>query len=272
MLWFVCGKERNGFMVQQKYERMQVPLLSLADMCRELAVITGGRIITHEEQYITYANSSMFYGKNFILDADEAEMKEIAKEIRGNLANGLPGGISFTEEKLACGIDYAEEVLKENGFVKFISQIGMVFDLAQGFPEPDPVKAADIRLISEDLLPGWCVTNSVSFPKPREDDVYAQLIKSRDLITYGYMDGEDITSTGMLLIDPDLAGIHEISTLPEYRRQGHIRTILCLMLQELQSRGIGSVSLQASPAGKLVYETIGFETVSTIPTWVPADM
>ena len=260
-----------GVMEQMTYDRMQIPLLSLADMCRELAELTGNQIISHTKNYITYANPSHFYGKNFILDADEDEMEAIIKEIKGHLADGLPGGISFTEEKLSCGIDAAERILKEHGFFKHISQIGMVFDLDHGFPEPDAAKAANIRFVSQDLLPLWCVTNSVSFPKPREDDTFAELLGSKNLLTYGYMHGEDITSTGMLLIDPDLSGIHEIATLPEYRRQGQIRTILCLMLQELQTRGIRSVSLQASPTGRLVYETLGFEAVSTIPTWVPAD-
>lgn len=257
-------------MKQNTYDRIQIPLLSLADMCRELAELTGSQIIDHDGKYITYANASVFYGKNFILDADEAEMERIVKEIRENLAKGMPAGISFTEEKLSCGIECAEKILQEQGFVKFISQTGMILDLDKAFPEADAAKAADIRLIGPDRLLDWCIVNSTGFPKPRDDEAYEALLKSKNLITYGYMHGEDITSTGMLLIDPELAGIHEISTLPEYRRQGQIKTILSLMLQELASRGITSVSLQASPAGKLVYETFGFETVSTIPTWVPA--
>jgi len=257
-------------MDQKTFDRIQIPLLSLADMCRELAELTGSRIIDHENKYITYANASVFYGKNFILDANEKKMEGIVKEIRDHLSQGMPGGISFTEEALSCGLDCAERILKENGFVKFISQTGMILDLEHGFPKADPAKAADIRLIGPDRLADWCAVNSRSFPKPPDDEAYQALIRSKNLITYGYMHGNDITSTGMLLIDPELAGIHEISTLPEFRRKGQIKTILSLMLEELASRGISSVSLQASPAGQLVYETFGFEVVSTIPTWVPA--
>ena len=242
---------------------IQIPLLSLADMCRELADLNGCRIINHEDKYITYANPGMFYGKNFILDADENEIESIVKEIKDNLAKGMPGGISFTQERISDSID---RIMKENGFFKFIFQTGMVFDLDHGFPE---IENEDIHVIGPERIVDWCITNSEGFPKPREDHTFAELVKSSNMITYGYMHGQDITSTGMLLINSDLSGIHEISTLADYRRQGQATAIICTMLKELKDRGIRRVSLQASEAGRKVYEGLGFEAVSTIPTWVP---
>ena len=253
-------------MSNTQYDTIQIPLLSLADMCRELAQITGSRIIDHEGKYITYANKGMLYGRNFIIEADAAELKAILREIREGLAQGLPGGISFTQERMPADF---EEVLKENGFVKFISQIGMIFELEKGFPQPEPSMDAHIQPIGKDRLTDWCATNSEAFPKPREDETFEALIKSDRLLTYGYMLDDAVASTGMLLLHPELSGIHEISTRPEYRRKGQIRTMICHMLEELQNRGIGSVSLQASDAGRMVYEPLGFEAVSTIPTWVP---
>ena len=72
-------------------------------------------------------------------------------------------------------------------------------------------------------------------------------------------------------LQDNLSGIHEISTQEADRGKGQGTAIILRMLQDLKARGIKSVSLQASDAGRdYVYTPLGFETVSTIPTWVPA--
>ena len=247
------------------YERIQIPLLSLEDICREICEQIGGQIIQHEGRYTTYAYPGFLYARNFILDAKDNEVEEIVKEIKANLANGLPGGISFTKEKMPEDID---EIMQRNGFQPFISQTGMIFDLKNGFSEEVD---EGIRYISEDQMTAWSEAVANGFPKPREDAPFLALAKSDKILTYGYMDGDAISSTGMLMIDPELSGIHEISTQEAARGKGQGTAIIIRMLQDLKARGIESVSLQASDAGRdYVYTPLGFETVSTLPTWVPA--
>ena len=181
------------------------------------------------------------------------------------LPNGKPGGVSFTAEYLP---ENFAEIFERNGFQPFISQTGMIFDLDHGFNEE---KDEGIVLIPDDEIVSWSETVAAGFPKPREDLPFIELNKRDDVITYGYKVDGSLASTGMLVIDPELSGIHEISTLESFRGRGQGTAIILRMLQDLKERGIKSVSLQASDAGKqFVYEPLGFETVSTIPTWLPA--
>ena len=94
------------------YERIQIPLLSLEDICREICEQIGGQIIQHEGRYSTYAYPGFLYARNFILDAKENEVEDIVKEIKANLANGLPGGISFTKEKMPEDQQNSLQILK----------------------------------------------------------------------------------------------------------------------------------------------------------------
>lgn len=246
------------------HDRIQIPLLSLADICEKICEQTGADVIRHGESYITCVTPGFLYARNFILKATESELEEILKEISAGLSRGLPGGVSFTEALLP---ENYKEIFERHGFQRFICQTGMIFDMEHGFSE----KADEnIALIPDDRIVDWSEKVAEGFPKLREDLPFIELNKREDVLTYGYMQNGQITSTGMLLIDPELSGIHEISTLVPFRGRGQGSAIILRMLQDLKERGIKSVSLQASDLGKKIYEPIGFETVSLIPTWIPA--
>lgn len=246
-------------------QKVQLPYLSMMDIFREISELLGGKVIDHEGRYITYASSSFLYSRNFILDAKESEIAPILKEIRENLSNGLPGGISFTKELSPSNM---QDFLVQGGFVPFISQTGMVLDLKENYADD---AGESIQYMKEDQMVDWSKSVSEGFPKPMEDAPFIALQKSDKVLTYGYMDGETITSTGMLLLHPEYSGIHEISTLPAYRSRGFAKAIILRMLKDLQQRGFSSVSLQASDLGRdHVYAHLGFESVSAIPTYNPA--
>lgn len=54
------------------------------------------------------------------------------------------------------------------------------------------------------------------------------------------------------------AYIMNMYTKPEYRRQGIAFKTLDLLVQEAKKRGITSISLEATVAGRLLYEKYGF--------------
>lgn len=246
------------------YDRIQIPTLSLGDICRKICTLTESKVYEHDGRYETYACPGFLYARNFIYQAAENELDEILKEIKGNLANGLPGGVTITEEGMP---ENFAEIFDRNGFQPFLSQIGMIYDLENSFSEERDER---VEMVSEDEILSWSEAVAAGFPKPREDLPFVALNKSEDVLTYAVKEDGRIISTGMLVLDPEISGIHEISTQEAYRGKGYGTAIIVRMLQDLKSRGIRSVSLQASEDGcNYVYTPLGFESVSTIPTWLP---
>ncbi len=47
-------------------------------------------------------------------------------------------------------------------------------------------------------------------------------------------------------------------TAPEYRRKGIAYRMLDLLVKEAQGKGISQISLEATEAGRLLYEKYGF--------------
>lgn len=55
-----------------------------------------------------------------------------------------------------------------------------------------------------------------------------------------------------------------VATLPQARRQGRAQAILRRLLLDARERGRRTASLQASPAGRSLYERLGFRTVGAL--------
>jgi len=58
---------------------------------------------------------------------------------------------------------------------------------------------------------------------------------------------------------PERAWILNLYTEPEVRRQGIAKRLLAVIIAWCRSRGYNTVSLHASPAGRPLYEALGFE-------------
>ena len=75
----------------------------------------------------------------------------------------------------------------------------------------------------------------------------------------GYLDGEPVTSSTLLLTDT-MAGIYDVSTAPAVRGRGLGTAITLAPLLEARARGYRYACLQSSTKGYNIYRRLGFET------------
>jgi N-acetylglutamate synthase len=66
------------------------------------------------------------------------------------------------------------------------------------------------------------------------------------------------TSFGVLVNDH--VGVFNIATPPAYRRRGYARTAIAAVLRDAYARGARTAFLHCTPAGRAVYESLGFAT------------
>ncbi len=80
------------------------------------------------------------------------------------------------------------------------------------------------------------------------------------LVNYvGYVDGRSVT-TSSLFVDGDIAGIYNVSTLPEARRRGFGAEVTLAPLREAARRGCKVAVLHASAMAVPMYRRLGFKT------------
>jgi ribosomal protein S18 acetylase RimI-like enzyme len=79
------------------------------------------------------------------------------------------------------------------------------------------------------------------------------------VLTYG-----DGNSVAMAYDVGDDTAVWFVATLPQAQRQGRAGRLIRRIMLDARDRGQGTASLQASPAGRPLYERLGFRTVGTL--------
>jgi GNAT superfamily N-acetyltransferase len=78
-----------------------------------------------------------------------------------------------------------------------------------------------------------------------------QVVGTTTTVTYGTA----LAWVGMVLVDPD------------FRRRGIATTLMEIALHYLDGRGVRTIKLDATPAGRFVYERLGFQTECVLERW-----
>jgi ribosomal protein S18 acetylase RimI-like enzyme len=86
----------------------------------------------------------------------------------------------------------------------------------------------------------------------------------------GEMDGEAVT-TGFGLTRGEWVAIFNIATPPAHRRRGYGAAVTARAVRDGFKDGASRAWLQSSPAGRRVYEQLGFKTVSLWRCWIAAE-
>jgi ribosomal protein S18 acetylase RimI-like enzyme len=63
--------------------------------------------------------------------------------------------------------------------------------------------------------------------------------------------------------------VMNVYTRPEHRRQGHARRLMDAMMEYVRGRGIRTVALHASDAGRALYESLGFQATNEMRIVLP---
>lgn len=83
----------------------------------------------------------------------------------------------------------------------------------------------------------------------------------------GYLDGVPV-ATAMRFSSHGIAGLFNISTLPAYRRRGIGAAMTMRAALDGLSEGCTASYLQASDAGRPLYERLGYRTITTYHMWL----
>ena len=155
--------------------------------------------------------------------------------------------------------------LEDLGFVVKKRQNGMVMRAADyREKEQDP----RVERVAEEDLPQWSAVCTKGFGRAKDEwPTLQRFYRDPSCLFYGYrLDGQ-IVATLMLSLQPENAGIHEVSTLPEYRGRGCCRALLNRAITDARDLGYPVISLQASVYGEPIYADIGMEVVSHMVTY-----
>ncbi len=122
---------------------------------------------------------------------------------------------------------------------------------------------------SANELSNWIKVAELSLMNGKSLDVklFEKMLRKEEISLFiGKEDGEAV-SVSMLFKQDEIAGIYMVGTLEEQRRKGWASKMTKIAMQKGNKLGCQFAILQATPAGRGVYEKLGWETWSEIEVW-----
>ena len=128
------------------------------------------------------------------------------------------------------------------------------------------IERLEIRLLTEADIPSAMKLKESAGWNQTEND-WRSLLQLEPLGCFGAeLDGELVGTTTTTTYEDDLAWIGMVLVQPERRRQGIATTLMTTALEYLKDK-VATIKLDATPAGKFVYEGFGFKTEGLIERW-----
>jgi len=182
------------------------------------------------------------------------EINSIRKLIRkGKAPNGWTVGPLTKPKNLGT-------FLEQYGFSNVYQQAGMAVELKD--LENIEINRSDLlikKVDNEETLIQWSEVASQVFGIKLDFDLLKFLILKEEVHFYlGKIEGKSV-STLMLYLSSGVAGLHAVSTLPDYRNKGFGLTISRTALMDAFKMGYRVGVLQASSLGERVYRKLGFQ-------------
>jgi predicted GNAT family acetyltransferase len=159
---------------------------------------------------------------------------------------------------------YINELIR-NYFSESVVQTAMSYDLTQiDFLSED---LQDVRIIDQEKdFENWFNSVCRIFGE-KNNKLFQLFLNDKDIVLLGVYVENQLVSTTMMFMQGEVAGLHLVGTLNEYRGKGLGSLITKFALKYATENGCKFCVLQASKMGKRVYRRIGFNEYEKISHW-----
>jgi len=163
----------------------------------------------------------------------------------------------------------SQKLFDKHGLRHSVNLPGMAAE--QLLPPTRALPRLEIRRVGDDpTRQAFCAIGSVCFNVPLSwfAEVFeAGSVWDRFAAYVGYCDGLPV-STAAVVIAAGAAGVYNVATIPDSRRQGCGEAVMRYALAEMQRQyGIEQSILQSTPAGYRMYERMGYRTITSVAVY-----
>lgn len=216
---------------------------------------------------IKYIFTKNWFSRIFMANFNESDLSISIEQIISRIKKlNISASWYITPQSYPVNL---QNTLKDYGFTYKYDWSAMAIDLENvpesfDFPEGMAIK----EVLNLDELGTWTDILVKSFEFPEIVQSYKkyfinaglELINSHYYL--GFLNGKPV-STCVLFDGEGAAGLFYIGTVPEARKQGIAKAMVCYLLNTAKKKGYSISVLQASEMGYPVYKKIGFKKYYT---------
>jgi ribosomal protein S18 acetylase RimI-like enzyme len=219
---------------------------------------------THEIKYIFTKN---WFSRIFMANFKESDISTSIEQIASMIKKlNISASWYITPQSHPANL---QKFLKFHGFTHKDDWSAMAIDLKTTPESFDIPEAMEIKeVLNLDELKTWTDILVKSFEFPEITQSYKKYFINAGLESLnshyylGFLNGKP-AATGVLFDGEGAAGLFYIGTVPEARRQGIAKAMVCYLLSTAKKKGYPISVLQASEMGYPVYKKIGFKKYYT---------
>lgn len=127
-----------------------------------------------------------------------------------------------------------------------------------------------ITLTYEENASDWASACGLAFGYDIDAKVIQGLLKDPNASVLACIIDDKIAGTAISYRTGDTLGVHQVGTVPSYRKMGVAAALMEYLIHQAQCDGIDYMSLQASQAGINLYEKLGFKALTKITSLITA--
>jgi GNAT superfamily N-acetyltransferase len=144
-----------------------------------------------------------------------------------------------------------------------VQHTAMALQLDKQLPDNTQTAARypiQIKRLSDDTdIAAWVATGSKAFGYTIDANVIVPLLKCEDIqLLLAYNEDSQPVATGLLFKTGDVVGIHQIGVPADHQGKGYATQMMRFLIQRAEKWQADYVVLQATEAGRLVYQKLGF--------------
>jgi len=126
-----------------------------------------------------------------------------------------------------------------------------------------------VKLLAAEHISGAAEIERQCFAEPWSENAL-KMLTAPNAFGVVCLDGDTVAAYGGMICVLDEGQITNIATLPDFRRRGLARRVLCKMLDEAKSRGLSFVTLEvreSNTAAIELYSGLGFCALGSRPNF-----
>ncbi|MBN1202953.1 MAG: GNAT family N-acetyltransferase [Anaerolineae bacterium] len=156
-----------------------------------------------------------------------------------------------------------DALLRQHGYYVRWSSPLMVLDRpprpVPGNPHVNVIRAGTaqhIKAVALVLAEAFAISESINRRVARVEH-----LADPGILHYLIYDAGDPAACATVVLDGEMAGIWNVGTRYQFRRQRYATTIMHALLSDLRARGVTVTMLMASDAGRPLYERLGYRQI-----------
>lgn len=227
--------------------------------------LPAGKDVHLEGLYAVFGGVPVPFFNVLFVEPDFNSEEQLARRLKDGIAwannEGVPWLLSIAD-RAAKKLDRTQDVLAAAGFQSVMPLTGMIADeLTPAAKVPEDLEFRLARDTENRRAIVDVNSKAYGMPLERSDLDNDRLWDEHSYGVVAYLNGETVSASATLLVD-DRLYVAWVATVPEHRRKGYAETAMRRSLEEASKvHGWRRSVLHATPAGRPVYEKMGYRVV-----------